>query len=421
MRRQSVVRPFAGVLAAASVWASVAHGQALPETPAAAQSEAAAVVAAAPVSMTSFELGMQALTAGQNQQAVDAFVAAYAADGNPAALLNLGIAYTNLAQLNLAVETLTRYTAHPAADAQQIAAVQAEIAKLRANNGVVVVKVVPENASIQIDGHAVTPQDGELIAAPGKRRFVVFADGFVSYDQTLAVEPGRFSLDVTLISVSVAQAQLAAANEAAAQQPATEYADVADEPEESAGPGCALENVCFGPVLSLLGPPNLLGGGLHFRVGEYFGAGLDYQMTPSITFDPISVSTSLFSVNARVYPFGGSFFLGGGFGVQSVTGQLSNSDVTVAANATFPAAMASIGFMGRGGFVMGLDLGVLFPLGGNSVEIGKMEVHRDINGMAIPQAEIDKARDEVQSQVTKVVDLLPVLVQLNLLRIGYLF
>lgn len=421
MRRQSAVGSFAQVFAAASVWASVAQGQPLPEPAAPGQPQAEAVVASAPVSASAFDQGMQALSAGRNLEAIDAFNAAYAADGNPAALLNLGIAYTNLGQLNLAVETLTRFTAHPAADAQQITAVQAEIAKLRASNGVVVVKLVPENAAIQVDGQAVTPQDGELIVAPGKRRFVVYADGFVAYDQTLAVEPGRFSLDVTLVSVSVAQMQLAAASEATLPPPATEYADVADEPEEPAGPSCALEGVCFGPVLSLLGPPNLLGGGLHFRVGEYFGAGLDYQMTPSITFDPISVSTSLFSINARLYPFGGSFFLGGGFGVQSVTGQLSNSDVTVAANATFPAAMASIGFMGRGGFVMGLDLGVLFPLGSNSVEVGKMEVHRDINGMAVPQAEIDKARDEVQSQVSKVVDLLPVLVQLNLLRIGYLF
>jgi hypothetical protein len=144
-------------------------------------------------------------------------------------------------------------------------------------------------------------------------------------------------------------------------------------------------------------------------------------MTPSLTFDPISVSSSLFSINARVYPFANAFFLGGGFGYQSITGKLSNSDVTVGANASFPSAMASIGFMGRDGFVMGMDLGLMLPLGGSTVSITNMQVHRDVNGMAIPQSEIDDARGEVEGELEKVVDAMPVFFQLNLLRIGYLF
>jgi hypothetical protein len=220
--------------------------------------------------------------------------------------------------------------------------------------------------------------------------------------------------------VSAAPVALPAPEPTVAKKPVPD-ADAADEPEAHEGLNCVLQNVCFGPVLSLIGPPNLFGGGLHFRVGEYFGAGVDYQMTPSLTFDPISVSSSLFSINARVYPFKGAFFLGGGFGYQSITGKLSNSDVTVGANASFPAMMASIGFFGRDGFVMGMDLGVMFPLGSSSVEITNMQVHRDINGMTIPQSEVDSARGEVQTELKKVVDSMPVFFQLNLLRIGYMF
>ena len=53
---------------------------------------------------------MAALQAGHHDDAIAAFTAAYAADGNPAALMNLGIAYTNAGLLNNAVETLVRYT-----------------------------------------------------------------------------------------------------------------------------------------------------------------------------------------------------------------------------------------------------------------------------------------------------------------------
>jgi hypothetical protein len=417
MFKQSAVRPFLRYVAAASIWAGTAHGQAAPGEPTATTT--AAVSGNAAPTNVDFDRGMAALQAGQHQDAIAAFNAAYATDHNPVALMNLGIAYTNAGLLNNAVESLTRYTelADAIRDAETITAVKTEIERIRSSNGVVVVHVAPENASIQVDGAMVSPIAGELIIAPGQRHFVVFAEGYVNYDQMMAVAPGRFALDVTLMLVSAVPVAVPAAPIAPA--PVVD-AYMAEEPE-SRGLNCAFKNVCFGPVLSLIGPPNLFGGGLHFRLGEYFGAGVDYQMTPSISFDPVSVSSSLFSINARVYPFTNAFFLGGGFGYQSVRGQLSNSDVTVGANASFPAAMASIGFMGRDGFVMGMDLGVMFPLGSSNVQITNMEVHRDFQGQTIPQSEIDDARAEVQTQLRKVVDAMPVFFQLNLLRIGYLF
>lgn len=416
MFKQSGFRPFIRYVAVASIWAGTAHGQATPVERTATST--AAVSGDVASTNLEFDRGMAALNAGQYKDAIDAFNAAYLVDHNPTALMNLGIAYTNDGQLHTAVETLARYTetANEFRDADTIKAVKAEIERIRANNGVVVVHAMPENAAIQLDGQMVTPVNGEVIVAPGQRRFMIFAEGFVSYDQMMAVAAGRFALDVTLTPVSAAPVALPA--EVAKPVP---DADSADEPERAHGLDCVLNNVCFGPVLSLIGPPNLFGGGLHFRLGNYFGAGVDYQATPSISFDPVKVSSSLFSINARVYPFANAFFLGGGFGYQSLRGALSNSDVTVAANASFPAAMASIGFMGKDGFVMGMDLGVMFPLGSRSVQITNMQVHRDFQGMTIPQSEVDEARGEVQSQLKKVVDAMPVFFQLNLLRIGYLF
>jgi tetratricopeptide (TPR) repeat protein len=363
MSKQSAFRPFIRYIAAVSIWAGSAHAQATPtegspEASAAVSGTSAAVsgsaAVAAPATNAEFDRGMAALQAGQNEDAIAAFNAAYAADGNPAALMNLGIAYTNAGLLNNAVESLMRYTqrADAVRDAETVALVKTEIERIRSSNGVVVVHATPANAAVQVDGQVLSPIDGELIVAPGEHRFVIFAEGFVNYDQKMSVAAGRFALDANLVAVSAAPVALPEPAVAATKPVPDADADAADEPEAHEGLNCVLQNVCFGPVLSLIGPPNLFGGGLHFRVGEYFGAGVDYQMTPSLTFDPISVSSSLFSINARVYPFKGAFFLGGGFGYQSITGKLSNSDVTVGANASFPAMMASIGFFGRDGFVM---------------------------------------------------------------------
>ena len=426
--RQSAFRPLVRYLAAASLWAHAAHGYAQVADP------AASAAVSQPAVHPRFEQGLAALQAGRNQEAIEAFEAAYAADGNPGALMNLGIAYTNEGMLNHAVEALTRYTKHAdvTRDAEMIAQVQAEIDRIRATNGVVVLGITPTNAALQLDGRMVSPLDGELVVAPGQRRFVVFAEGYVTYDQVMDVAAGRFSLDVALTPVSAAPVQLpaepavaVAAPAVAATTPVTQAAEAADTIDESEGKvkatKCALSGVCFGPVLALIGPPNLIGGGLHVRMGEYFGAGVDYQMTPRLAFRPVAMSASLISVNARVYPLGGSFFLGGGFGYQSISGEFDSDDVTVDANAGFPAVMASIGFMGTDGFVMGMDLNALIPLGKPSVEVGQMQVHNDINGMPVPQSMIDDARNEVHSTLSDVLDAMPLFVQLNLLRVGYLF
>ena len=83
---------------------------------------------------------------------------------------------------------------------------------------------------------------------------------------------------------------------------------------------CALGELCIGPVLSL-GAINPIGIGVHARYGDYIGFGFDYQFLPTLTFSNASASWSLITVEARVYPFGGSFFLGGGFGYQTLNAE----------------------------------------------------------------------------------------------------
>ena len=84
-----------------------------------------------------------------------------------------------------------------------------------------------------------------------------------------------------------------------------------------------------------------------------------------------------------------------------------------------PIVLVAGTFMGRSGFILGADLGLLFPLGTLRARI------QDDNGAlaqsGIPQADIDAARSDAETLANKTLNKLPLLVQVNLLRVGYMF
>ena len=406
-----------------SCWA--ASGSAHAQTPADVPVLVATPIAEppAPSPPDDFQLGLDALAQSRFQDAVAAFKLAYERDQKPAALLNLGIAYTNLARPHAAVQALQAYLAAPdaARDAAATAGVEREIARLRAESGRIGLHLVPQHAKVELDGEVVDVHSGELLAAPGKRTISASADGYKPFSQSLDVPAGKFTLEIELQRIDnfvTAQSVAKGAATAAAVTPAPALREPTDEPEQTSEDSCAISQVCLGPVVALLGPPNLIGGGLHARIGRYFGLGFDYQALPTLNFNPISLGTSLVSGNVRVYPFGGAFFLSGGMGYQSVKGQISDGDISVGAKVGFPAAMASIGFMGRNGFVLGADLGLMFPLGKLQARVQESS---GLAQSAVPQSEIDEARSKVESRVNQALNALPFLLQVNLLRVGYLF
>jgi hypothetical protein len=367
------------------------------------------------------ERGLSALQEGRFAEAVVAFNAAYTVTAEPAALLNLGIAYTNLGKPHEAARALTAYLEH--ADAEQDAlamqGARSEIERLRSDNGVIQLQFMPAGAQLRVDGEPITPEHGEVLVAPGLRHVDVSAEGYAPFDQTLDVQPGLFTLAVELKPVG--QPAALPAIEIPTQTPvAATPAPPAEAPEDSepaAESSCLLAQVCMGPVVSLLGPPNLIGGGLHMRFGRYLGAGLDYQALPDVSISPVTIGGSLLSAGARVYPFGGAFFLGGGMAYQSIHAQFHDSDIGVAARTGFSAATANIGFMGHYGFVLGADIGLLFPLGSNHVSV------RDMGGAAggVSQAQIDETKAQAQNRFQKVLNVMPVFLQVNLIRLGYMF
>jgi hypothetical protein len=213
------------------------------------------------------------------------------------------------------------------------------------------------------------------------------------------------------------EAAPAAAAPAEATAPAAQ--PVAPPPaEDEAGENqCVLGKLCFGPVLTL-GLFNPLGIGVHARYGDYFGFGIDYQFLPSITVSGAGAGIGLLTIDGRIYPFGGAFFLSGGLAFQSAsfTAKASTSagKEDIDGTISIPAFKLGLGFMGHDGFVMGIDLAFGIPLGSSDVEF-------DTHGLAKTDPEIAKAMKDIEDGADVVVKALPVLFQLNLLRIGYLF
>lgn len=409
-------------LAHGALWAACAAG-ASAQTPATTAAVGAAETAA-PQPGPEFQLGLDALASGRDLDAANAFRAAFDREKNPAALVNLGIAYTNLNRAHQAVQALQEYLSHAdrTREAATMDAVNAEIARLRKTSGRIGVHLVPTHAQVELDGEPVTIIKGEeLLASAGRHTISAHADGFAPFSQTLDVVAGEFTLEIQLTPLSIAN--VAAAVPTTAKPSATTVAaaelDNSDDGEEESGNRCALSQVCVGPVLSLFGPPNLVGGGIHARIGRYLGLGVDYQVLPTLNLNPISFGASLLSANARVYPFAGAFFLSGGIGYQAFRGQIRDGDITISAKTSFPAVMASLGFMGKSGFVLGADLGLMFPLGTLRATV------QDENGAlaqsGIPQEDINAARTDAESIANKALNKLPLLVQVNLLRVGYMF
>jgi hypothetical protein len=185
---------------------------------------------------------------------------------------------------------------------------------------------------------------------------------------------------------------------------------------------CALGKLCMGPVASVA-VINLIGFGAHARYGEHFGFGLDYQFMPTLGLGDVSAGWSLVTVEGRWYPFGGAFFLGGGFAYQEVhmaakiTTGLPGEAFTIKGNLSMPAFKFGLGLMGHDGFVMGIDLALEVPLGGTNVNFTMPP-----EAAASPAAGmVADAHNKINDAANKSVKMVPVVPQINLLRIGYLF
>ncbi|HEX2677745.1 MAG TPA: hypothetical protein VHM19_13930 [Polyangiales bacterium] len=187
-------------------------------------------------------------------------------------------------------------------------------------------------------------------------------------------------------------------------------------PAESDKDKCVLGELCFGPVLTG-GVFNVIGVGVHARYGDYWGFGLDYQFF-GLSAKGVDASLGLFTLDGRLYPFGGAFFLSAGFSLQTLSLEVSTTSTAgktkITGDLSLPQIKLGLGWMGHDGFVMGIDLALGIPLGSKGADI-------KISNGATTDPMVAKKVKDVNDASDAFVDLIPLTFQLNLLRIGYLF
>ena len=162
--------------------------------------------------------------------------------------------------------------------------------------------------------------------------------------------------------------------------------------------------------------------GVRANIGDYFGASIDYQFQPNISVSKVTFGSGMFSATARVYPLKGSLFVGAGMGYSHQFVRVRSDEINAEAKVSAPVAIFNVGFTGRSGFVFGMDAALLVPL-------SKLRARTSAtpgDGLEdLPeeeaQARLDEKREEVTHDVNKVLGKIPILIQLNLVRIGYIF
>lgn len=193
-----------------------------------------------------------------------------------------------------------------------------------------------------------------------------------------------------------------------------------DEPEsesEYGKPVGLLGPVVVGPKFTLLGTPAPFRVGLESKYANLVGLSVDYGFLPTLSFSSVSVKTNGWSLAGRYYPWKGAFYVGVGFGGQTLTG--SKSEVvggqpvtaTIAYSQTFFAPQIGWRWTWHSGFFLGMELGAQVPVG-HTVSV-------TTNADASIQATQDykDLRSQVETQADKYGN--TVLPWTGLIQIGY--
>jgi hypothetical protein len=391
-----------------------------------------------------FQRGLLAMQGGRHEEALLAFEASYEANPLPVVLFNLGIANASLQRPHPSVVAFEKYldAADPETEGSNVAAVRAEVERLRKGSCVIQPTLFPVHAVVTVDGRAADPWRGEILLAPGARELAVRADGYRTHIQNVNAVPGRFLIEIRLepdsaggsppptvpvVPPTELPSQTRPAHDAPAPAPrhaapapvAPPTATAASEPTRPRGEvRCAGGEWCLGPVVTG-GLPTLIGPGFHAR-SEHFGFGLDFQITPTLALGDGALGLYMLSGTIRVFPFGGIFFLDAGVayyhasGIAIATDPRTGESVEGEGDAGFPAFVLGLGLLGRDGFVFGIDFAAILALAATDIDV--RIVRGDGEG-----ALASTVREVVTDTVNGVVDSLPFVPQLNLLRLGYLF
>jgi hypothetical protein len=127
-----------------------------------------------------------------------------------------------------------------------------------------------------------------------------------------------------------------------------------------------IPGVLIGPRLSVAVPTPTFG--VEAKILRYVGLSFDYGFFPKLTISGVEVGYSMWNVGARVYPFGGAFFVGavyGHYGVEA-TATVAQGTGSVKASSNFLGPQIGARWIQPSGFFFGIDLAWAFPLGYSS-------------------------------------------------------
>jgi hypothetical protein len=104
--------------------------------------------------------------------------------------------------------------------------------------------------------------------------------------------------------------------------------------------------------------------GVEAKVLRYFGASFEYAFFPKIGIAGASLGYSMWNASARVYPFGGAFFIGGVYGHYGIEGSVTSAQGSgaVRVNSTFLGPQLGARWVQPSGFFAGIDVAWAFPL-----------------------------------------------------------
>lgn len=162
------------------------------------------------------------------------------------------------------------------------------------------------------------------------------------------------------------------------------------------------------------------------KLGDYIGVGAQYSMLPNITFPLVDakLETSAIQGTLRAFPFGGSFYVGIGGGVQMLKASMSEGDLMAETDLSSPVITPQIGWLWvwDSGFTLGLSLGAQIPFGSEPDADVKYNGVSVSQVAGIEQATLDRgnALKGKVNDAAKLVGKTP-LPQIDFIKIGFFF
>lgn len=177
----------------------------------------------------------------------------------------------------------------------------------------------------------------------------------------------------------------------------------------------------IGPVVGA-GLPSLINFGVAVKLTRYVGAGINIGIIPTLKisyYGQATLAYQEYDVYARVYPFGGAFFLGTGIGYEAVQGTLATTVDLTPYQQGLPAGSFpnSVDYASQGsvktlvltpqiglfhtfgsGFSLGFDVGLQVPIAPSQVTL-KSQVNL-LTDPQIPEA----TRQQLNNQYVKPTD-----------------